>query len=102
MPPYFLNGLGVCGEPYVVAVRANFSVVLSQQVIARIKCAEAVLTHVFRWQWRIPHCHEGSPGWLRARFVSVRCWHIDEAGTPYVGSLIAQWSPRSSEEWKYF
>ena len=30
-----------------------------------------------RWQWQTIRWREGSEGWLRAKFVSIRCWRVD-------------------------
>jgi SRSO17 transposase len=100
--PVFLNGLEARHEHYVVAVRANFSVSLSRQATAEVERVDVVLRRLPRWQWQTIRWREGSQGWLRAKFVSVRCWRVDRDGTRHVGWLIGQRPTRGSGEWKYF
>jgi SRSO17 transposase len=100
--PVFLSGLEARGERYVVAVRANFSVVVSRQAAAEIERVDGVLTRLPRWQWQTIRWREGSQGWLRAKFVSMRCWRVDGDGTRHVGWLIGQRPTRGEGDWKYF
>ena len=100
--PVFLNGLDERGERYVVAVRANFSVVQSRQATAAVERVDTLLARPPRWQWQTIRWREGSQGWLRAKFVVVRCWRVDGDGTRHVGWLIGQRPTRGDEEWKYF
>jgi SRSO17 transposase len=100
--PGFLNGLETRHEHYVVAVRANFSVVPSRYMTAEVERADALLAAWPRWQWQTIRWREGSQGWLRAKFVGVRCWRVDGAGTRQVGWLIGQRPTRGDGEWKYF
>jgi SRSO17 transposase len=100
--PGFLNGLEARSERYVVAVRANFSVVQSRQGTAEVARADAVLLTLPRWQWQTIRWREGSQGWLRAKFVGMRCWRVDGDGTRHVGWLIGQRPTRGDGDWKYF
>jgi SRSO17 transposase len=100
--PVFLNGLETRGEHYVVAVRANFSMVSSRQTTAEVERVDAWLVRLPRWQWQTIRWREGSQGWLRAKFVGVRCWRVDGDGTRHVGWLIGQRPTRGAGEWKYF
>ena len=100
--PGFLNGLEARREHYVVAVRANFSVVPSRHLTAEVERADALLAALPRWQWQTIRWREGSQGWLRAKFVGVRCWRVDGDGTRQVGWLIGQRPTRGDGEWKYF
>lgn len=88
--PAFLNALEARRERYVVGVRANFSVALSRRVTAVIQRADSVLDGLPRWQWRTLRWREGSQGWLRAKFVAMRCWRVDGDGTRHIGWLIGQ------------
>lgn len=100
--PVFLNGLEERGERYVVAVRANFSVVQSRQATAESEQVDARLATLPRWQWQTIRWREGSQGWLRAKFVAVRCWRVDGDGTRHVGWLIGQRPTWGDGEWRYF
>lgn len=100
--PGFLNGLETRRERYVVAVRANFSVVQSRHMTTEIERADALLAALPRWQWQTIRWREGSQGWLRAKFVGVRCWRVDGDGPRHVGWLIGQRPTRGDGQWKYF
>jgi len=100
--PGFLNGLEARRERYVVAVRVNFSVVQSRHAATEVERADEVLAALPRWQWQTLRWREGSQGWLRAKFVGVRCWRVDGDGTRHVGWLIGQRPTRGDSEWKYF
>jgi SRSO17 transposase len=100
--PGFLNGLEARGERYVVAVRANFSVAMSRYSTADIERADDLLATLPRWQWQTIRWREGSQGWLRAKFVGIRCWRVDGDSTRHVGWLIGQRPTRGAGEWKYF
>jgi SRSO17 transposase len=100
--PAFLNGLETRQERYVVAVRASFSVALARRAAASLQRADAVLEALPRRQWQTIRWREGSQGWLRARFVAVRCWRVDGDGTRHIGWLIGQRPTRGNSDWKYF
>jgi hypothetical protein len=100
--PVFLNGLEARRERYVVAVRTNFSAVQSRQVTTELERADTLLATLPRWQWQTIRWREGSQGWLRAKFVGVRCWRVDGDGIRHVGWLIGQRPTRGEGEWKYF
>jgi SRSO17 transposase len=100
--PTFLNGLELRQERAVVAVRANFSVVLQRASAAALQRADQVLQALPRWQWQTLRWREGSRGWLRAKFVALRCWRVDGDGTRHLGWLIGQRPTRGAGDWKYF
>ena len=100
--PGFLNGLETRQEPYVVAIRANFSIVLARRAAAQVQRADAVLAALPRWQWPTIAWREGSRGWLRAKFATIRCWRVDGNGTRHMGWLIGQRPTRGEGERKYF
>jgi SRSO17 transposase len=100
--PQFLNGLETRRERCVVAVRANFSVALTRRAHTAVQRADEVLQALPRWQWQTIRWREGSQGWLRAKFVAIRCWRVDGAGHPQVGWLIGQRPTRGSADWKYY
>lgn len=100
--PAFLNGLETRREHCVVAVRANFSIVTSRQAAAPRLRADELLKALPRWQWQTIRWREGSEGWLRAKFVMIRCWRVDGEGQRQIGWLIGQRPTRGTGDWKYF
>lgn len=101
--PHFLNGLEQRGERYGVAVRANFSVVLSRQPAEPVQRVDKVLAAIPARQWRTLHWREGSKGRLRAKFVAVRGWRVDGDGSRHIGWLIGQRPGRGQTgEHKYY
>lgn len=100
--PGFLNGLEARGERYVVAVRANFSVAASRHTTTVLERADDQVATLPRWQWQTIRWREGSQGWLRAKFVGMRCWRVDGDGTRHIGWLIGQRPTRGEGEWKFF
>jgi SRSO17 transposase len=53
--------------------------------------------------WKTLLWKEGSRGWLKARFVAIRCWRVDGQGVRRIGWLIGQRPARGqSGDAKYF
>lgn len=101
--PAFLNGLEARHERLVVAVRANFSVATARRASVLVQRADELLATMPRWQWQTIRWREGSTGWLRAKFVALRCWRVDGDGTRHVGWLIGQRPGRGQQsDPKYF
>lgn len=100
--PAFLNGLEARQERYVVGVRANFSLALSRRVTAAVQRVDSLLESLPRWQWRTLRWREGSQGWLRAKFLAIRCWRVDGDDSHHIGWLIGQRPTRGNGGWKYF
>jgi SRSO17 transposase len=101
--PNFLNGLEDRHERYVMAVRANFSVVLGRGVERRTRRVDEVLVAHPRHAWRSIAWSEGAKGWWRAKCLALRCWRVDGDGTRHVGWVIGQRPGRGQHgEWKYF
>ena len=101
--PNFLNGLAERKERHVMAMRANFSVVLGRGHDQPVRRADAVLVAQPRRAWRSIAWSEGAKGWWRAKFLALRCWRVDGDGTRHVGWLIGQRPGRGQQgEWKYF
>jgi SRSO17 transposase len=100
--PQFLNALEERAERCVVAVRANFSVSLARRADASVQRADEVLRALPRWHWQTIRWREGRQGWLRAKFVAVRCWRVDGTGQRQVGWLIGQRPTRGAGDWDYY
>lgn len=100
--PTFLNELDTRGEHAVVAVRGNFSVVTARRADTPVLRVDELLHALPRWQWQTLRWREGSDGWLRAKFMAIRCWRVDGEGQRQVGWLIGQRPSRGTGDWKYF
>jgi SRSO17 transposase len=101
--PAFLNGLEVRGERVVANVRASFTVATARRPSVAGQRADELREAVPRWQWQTLRWREGSTGWLRAKFVAVRCWRVDGDGSRHIGWLIGQRSGRGqASDPKYF
>jgi SRSO17 transposase len=101
--PNFLNGLAQRQERHVMAVRANFSVVLGRDPACPVRRVDEVLMAQPRHAWRSIAWSEGAKGWWRAKFLALRCWRVDGEGTRHVGWVIGQRPGRGQHgDWKYF
>lgn len=100
--PNFLAGLEARQERYVVAVRADFLVRVGQAATSPLWRADDLLQTVPRWQWRTIRWRRGSKGWLRKKFVAVRCWRVTRDGNRLAGWLVGERATRGQpEERKY-
>jgi SRSO17 transposase len=64
--------------------------------------ADRVLQALPRWQRRTVRWRHGTKGWLRKKFVAVRCWRVTSDGQRHVGSLLGERTTRGQpEERKY-
>ena len=101
--PDFLNGLEARHERHVVAVRKDFRVARSRSAKISSQRADELLDSLPLRNWPTLRWAEGSAGWLRAKFIAVRCWRVDGDGTRHVGWLIGQRPARGQAgDWKYF
>ena len=101
--PNFLHGLAERQERQVMAVRANFSVVLDRGPDRPVRRADEVLVAQPRRAWHSIAWSEGAKGWWRAKFLALRCWRVDGDGTRHGGWVIGQRPGRGQQgEWKYF
>ncbi|MGH7964478.1 MAG: IS701 family transposase [Candidatus Binatia bacterium] len=101
--PPFLNGLEERQERHVVAVRANFSVTLGRGQISPVLRADEVLAAQPLQGWQSIAWSAGATGWWRAKFLALRGWRVDGAGTRHVGWLLGQRPGRGqSGDWKYY
>jgi SRSO17 transposase len=101
--PNFLAGLDARHERYVVAVRTDFRVSRQRRTTGPIERADERLQRVPRAQWRTVRWRQGTKGWLRKKFVAVRCWRTTSDGRRYVGWLLGERATQGpSEERKYY
>src|SRR5215475_12487504 len=100
--PHFLAGLEARHERYVVGVRVDFRVSLQRRATSPVHRADRLLQALPRWQWRTIRWRQGTKGWLRKKFVAVRCWRLTSDGQRHVGWLVGQRATRGQpEERKY-
>jgi SRSO17 transposase len=101
--PNFLAGLEARQEAYVVAVWIDLAVSLRPAATSRVWRADELLQTVPRWQWRTIRWRRGTKGWLRKKFVAVRCWRVTSDGQHHEGWLVGERATRGQpEERKYF
>ena len=87
--PNFLDGLEQRRQRYVAAVRADFAVTPSRHGGIKQRADALIGAQPLR-SWRTVTWREGSKGWLRGRFVAVRCWRTTAAGRRRLGWLIGE------------
>src|SRR5919108_1466208 len=78
--PNFLAGLEARQERYVVGVRADFRVGDERAATSPMQRADERLDAGPRAQWRTVYWRQGTTGWLRKKFVTVRCWRGASGG----------------------
>jgi len=99
--PPFLDGLETRRERYVAAVRSDFAVASSRTAVAQR--ADQLIGSQPARAWATLRWKEGSAGWLKARFIAIRCWRVDGQGQRRIGWLIGQRPARGATgDWKYF
>jgi SRSO17 transposase len=101
--PPCLAGLEARRERYVVGVCADFRVSRQRQTMSPVQRADALLQRIPRAQWRTIRWRQGAKGWLRKKFVAVRCWRLCSDGPRHVGWLLGERPTRGQpEERKYY
>jgi SRSO17 transposase len=101
--PNFLAGLEARQEPYVVGVRTDFRVSMGCAARTPVWRADGLLDSVPRWQWRTIRWRRGTKGWLRKKFVALRCWRATSDGQRHEGWLLGERATQGQpEERKYF
>ena len=73
----------------MAAVRCDFPVALARRGGA-VQRADAVVAAQPASAWRSVRWREGSKGWLRGRFVAVRCWRVTPEGKRRAGWLLGE------------
>jgi SRSO17 transposase len=87
--PNFLAGLEERRQPYVVAVRRDFTVSTSRRGGVTRRADEWIAAPPPR-SWRSVTWREGSRGWMRGKFVALRVWRVDASGRRKAGWLIGE------------
>jgi SRSO17 transposase len=101
--PNFLAGLEGRQERYVVGVRTDFRVSMGPKATTPVWRVDQLLHTVPRWQWHTIRWRQGTKGWLRKKFVAVRCWRVTSDGHRHVGWLLGERAPQGEPaEPKYF
>lgn len=101
--PHFLTALETRQERYVMGVCADFRVSHQRKATSPAQRVDQLLQALPRWQWRTIRWRQGSKGWLRKKFVAVRCWRVTREGQRQVGWLLGERATRGQpEERKYY
>lgn len=99
----FLSGLEEREEKYVVGIPCDFRVILADDENLKAQRADEVLRALPRCQWTTIRWREGTKGWLRKKFITLRAYR-SLAGHPLrEGWLIGERPARGQTgDWKYY
>jgi SRSO17 transposase len=101
--PNFLAGLEARQERYVMGVCSDFRVSYQRQGASPLHRVDQLLQALPRRQWRTIRWRQGTRGWLRKKFVAVRCWRVTQGGQRHVGWLLGERATHGQpEERKYY
>jgi SRSO17 transposase len=101
--PSFLAALEARQERYVMGVCADFRVSHQRQKTSPAQRVDQLLQALPRRQWRTIRWRQGSKGWLRKKFVAVRCWRVTQEGQRNLGWLLGERATCGQpEERKYY
>jgi SRSO17 transposase len=87
--PNFLAGLEERRQRYAAAVRSDFAVADGRRG-GPVQRADAVIAAQPASAWRTVRWREGSKGWLRGRFVALRCRRVQADGKRRAGWLVGE------------
>jgi SRSO17 transposase len=96
--PHCLMGAEARQECYVMGLRADFRVSPQRQAASPVQRADLRLRALPRWQWRTIRWRHGTKGWLRTKFVAIRCWRVTNDGQRPVGWLLGERTTRGQPE----
>jgi SRSO17 transposase len=101
--PSFLAGLEARDEHYVVGIRADFRVWLTDPGRGRGRRVDQLLATIPRGWWGTIRWRQGSKGWLRKKFVALGCWRRAGDGVLQQGWLLGERPARGQHgERKYY
>jgi len=101
--PAFLDGLEDRKEAYVAGVPCDFPVVVCQGPTPVKVRADRLLFQQPRRLWRTIRWRMGKKGWLRKKFLALRCFRLSEDGRLVEGFLLGERAARGqAEERKYY
>jgi hypothetical protein len=78
--------------------RAYFLVSPQRQATSPSRRVDQLVQALPRWQWRTIQWRQGTKGWLRKKFVAVRCWRVTRAGQRHVGRRLGERATRGQPE----
>ena len=100
-PPHVLATLDARQARDVLGVCTDCRVSDQRQATSPGHRVDQRLQALPRWPWRTSRGRQGSQGWLRKKFVAVRCWRVTREGQRSVGWRLGERATRGQpEEWQ--